>query len=291
MNVAASMNLAVCCENVSEMLALTSTAKATFLGIDNERFKSIMKISEGADGDAKKAEAAETGAKTLQLLSIKGFPRLLPEGILALVNYCRYIRELSLSYSLLSDELLFALSSEQQVQLETLRMEAHSETKPLPRLSEKAWFTFSSRLPHINLVLLSYMSNEEDYNPLLTVHVPLTHLYFGEAPSEATAARVARHCPRLVELVIAAYSFGTLDRILLSVAQGCPRLTALALGDCEVTCSGLLEFVAQCADRLKILYVWETALNEDKGFDVAELSTRVSLLLGRSWVPEYIPLW
>lgn len=74
-------------------------------------------------------------------------------GIKALVNYCRYLQELSLSYSLLSDELLLALSSEKQVQLETLRLEVHPETKPLPRVSDKAWFTFSSHLPNINLIL------------------------------------------------------------------------------------------------------------------------------------------
>lgn len=273
------------------MLALTNTAKTPFLEIDNERFKSVMTISDENSDESKKRCIEDDGSKTLQLLRIKGYPRLLPEGILALVNYCRYIRELSISYSLLSDELLLALSSEQQVQLEVLRLEAHSETKPLPRLTEKAWFTFSNRLPNINLVLLSYMTGEEDQNPLFTVHVPLTHLYFGEAPSEATITRIAQECPRLIELVIAASGSSTLDKALLSIAQGCPRLIALALGDCEITCSGLLEFVSECADRLKILYVWETALNENPDLHITELSSRISLLLGRSWVPEYIPLW
>ncbi|KOC63094.1 F-box/LRR-repeat protein 21 [Habropoda laboriosa] len=274
------------------MLALMSTAKPSFLEIDNDKFKTIMKISNEDTVEQKKDRTGndEDSSKTLQLLRIKGYPRLLPEGIQALVNYCRYLQELSLSYSLLSDELLFALSSEKQVQLETLRLEVQPETKPLPRVSEKAWFTFSNHLPNINLVLLSYMTNEDDQRPLFAPYVPITHLYFGEAPSEATVLRIGYQCPRLVELVIAAYGPGLLDHALLSIAQGCPRLSAIGLGDCEITCSGLLEFVTLCAKRLRILYVWETSLTEDSELDVTKVSKNISLLLGRTWVPEYIPL-
>ena len=57
-----------------------------------------------------------------------------------------------------------------------------------------------------------------------------------------------------------------------------------------LSCSGLLEFVTLCAKRLRILYVWETSLIEDSELDVTKLSKNVSLLLGRTWVPEYIPL-
>ncbi|CAK9831541.1 F-box/LRR-repeat protein 21 [Anthophora retusa] len=274
------------------MLALMSTAKPSFLEIDNDKFKTIMKISNEDTVEQKKDRTGsdDESSKTLQLLRIKGFPRLLPEGIQALVNYCRYLQELSLSYSLLSDELLLALSSEKQVQLETLRLEVHPETKPLPRVSDKAWFTFSNHLPNINLVLLSYVTNEEDQSPLFAPYVPITHLYFGEAPSEATVLRIGYQCPRLVELVIAAYGPGLLDHALLSIAQGCPRLSAIGLGDCEITCSGLLEFVRLCAKRLRILYVWETSLTEDPDLDVMKVSKNISLLLGRTWVPEYIPL-
>ncbi|XP_076754554.1 F-box/LRR-repeat protein 3 [Xylocopa sonorina] len=274
------------------MLALMTTAKPTFLEIDNDKFKTIMTISnEDSIGQKKdRAGTDEDSSKTLQLLRVKGFPRLLPEGIQALVSYCRYLQELSLSYSLLSDELLLALGSEKQVQLETLRLEVHPETKPLPRVSDKAWFTFSSHLPNINLVLLSYMTNEDDQSPLFAPYVPITHLYFGEAPSEAIMLRIAYQCPRLVELVIAAYGPGLIDHTLLSIAQGCPRLSAIGLGDCEITCLGLLEFVTICAKRLRILYIWETSLIEDSELDVTEVSKNISLLLGRTWVPEYIPL-
>lgn len=274
------------------MLALMNTAKLDFLDIANDKFKTIMKISNNDSSEQKKNHSGndEDSSKTLQLLRIKGFPRLLPEGIEALVNYCCYLQELSLSYSLLSDELLLALSSEKQVQLETLRLEVHPETKPLPRVSDKAWFSFSNHLPNINLVLLSYMTNEDDQSPLFAPYVPITHLYFGETPSETMILHIGYQCPRLVELVIAAYGSGLLDRALLFVAEHCPRLSAVALGDCEITCSGLLEFVTICAKRLQILYIWETSLIEDSKLDITTLSKNVSLLLGRTWVPEYIPL-
>ncbi|KZC10312.1 PREDICTED: F-box/LRR-repeat protein 3-like [Dufourea novaeangliae] len=274
------------------MLALMSTAKPAFLEIDNDKFKTIMKISSEDTVEESKDRSGkdEDASKTLQLLRIKEFPRLLPEGIQALVNYCQYLRELCLSYSLLSDELLLALSSEKQMQLETLRLEVHQEIKPLPRVSDTAWCTFSSHLPNINLVLLSYMTNEDDQSLFLTPYVPTTHLYFGEAPSEATLLRISCVCPRLIEIVIAAYGPDTLDRSLLSIAQGCPRLSAVGLGDCEISCSGLLEFVALCAKRLQILYVWETSLIEDSELDVTKVSKKISVLLGRTWVPEYIPL-
>lgn len=79
------------------------------------------------------------------------------------------------------------------------------------------------------------MTNEDDQSQLLAPYVPITHLYFGEAPSEATLLRIAGVCSRLVEIVIAAYGPDTLDRALLSVAEGCPRLNAVGLGDCEIT--------------------------------------------------------
>lgn len=43
---------------------------------------------------------------------------LAPTGVLALVDHCRCLRELSVSYTLLSDDLLNALSSERHVCLE-----------------------------------------------------------------------------------------------------------------------------------------------------------------------------
>lgn len=275
------------------MLALTTTAKSPCSEIDAEKFESMLSILEENPEERRKdlLGTEENTASTLQLLAVKGFPRLLPEGILVLVDYCRYLRELSLSYSLLSDELLLALSTEQQLRLETLRLEAHPENKPLPRITDEAWYGFADRLPNINLVVLSYMTSEEDQSKLLQACIPTTHLYFGEVPTEGTLSRIGQHCPRLMELVIACYGPGLLDAALPPIGRECPRLTALGLGECEITCSAFLEFVASCARNLQILYVQETSLIEDSEFDIATVSSRVSSLLGRAWIPEYVPLW
>lgn len=65
------------------MLALMNTAKLDFLDIANDKFK-IMKISNNDLIEQKKNRPGsdEDSSKTLQLLRIKGFPRLLPEGLI-----------------------------------------------------------------------------------------------------------------------------------------------------------------------------------------------------------------
>ncbi|XP_039313711.1 F-box/LRR-repeat protein 3 [Solenopsis invicta] len=269
------------------MFAVTSTAR---IGLDDERFKSAVTISKTRNVKSRKEYYCDDDPKTLRLVRVKGFPRLLPEGILALADYCRWLRELSLSYALLSDELLLALCSIKQIHLKTLRIEAYPEVKPLPRVSDKAWFAFSSRLPDINLVLLSYMTDDDDQKLLFASHIPVTHLYLGDAMSESIMSRLSKQCPQLIELIITAYD-GPVDRFLISMAKGCPRLSTVGLGDCEITCSGLAKFVALCAHRLQVLYVSETSLIEDADLDIAKASSNLSTLLGRTWVPEYVPLW
>lgn len=56
-------------------------------------------------------------------------------------------------------------------------------------------------------------------------------------------------------------------------------------------CSGLVEFVSICKERLRALYIWETSLVEDAKFDVTQTISKVSSLLGRTWAPEYVPPW
>ncbi|XP_018300886.1 F-box/LRR-repeat protein 3 isoform X2 [Mycetomoellerius zeteki] len=274
---------------LSQMFAVTSTEK---LGINDERFKSAVTISKAKNGKCRKDYCCgdENDPKTLHLVRVKGFPQLLPEGILALNNYCRWLRELSLSYALLSDELLLALCSVKQIHLETLRVEAYPEAKPLSLVSDKTWSTFSNHFPDINLALLSYMTDDDNKKLLFTSHIPVTHLYLDDATSESMS-RISKQCPRLIELVIATYESGPIDRFLISMAKSCSHLSAVSLGDCEITCSGLAKFVALCAHRLQVLYVSETSLIEDADFDIAKVSTNLSSLLGRTWVPEYVPLW
>lgn len=71
---------------------------------------------------------------------------------MAFVNHCRGLRDVSLPFSMLSEDLLRAITDE-HVQLETLRIEAHPETKSLPSVSDESWTIFSNHLPNINLVL------------------------------------------------------------------------------------------------------------------------------------------
>lgn len=52
-----------------------------------------------------------------------------------------------------------------------------------------------------------------------------------------------------------------------------------------------MEFVENCKGRLKLFYVWETSIIEDKNFNILTATERVSHLLKRNWTPEYIPLW
>ncbi|KAI4497228.1 hypothetical protein M0802_007712 [Mischocyttarus mexicanus] len=279
------------------MLALINTSKSAYLDIDNEglntalTFTNDKTIPEQQKKDRTRGIDDNTLTKSLQLLRIKGSPDLLAEDILKLVNHCRFLREVSMFYSLLSDDLLIALCTEEQINLETLRIEIHSETRPLPVISDKTWTTFAERFPKADLILLSYITDEEEHKSLFTSHIPVTHLYFGEAPSEFIALRIHNYCPRLVELVIATYGPGLIDDVLINVARGCPSLNSIGLGDCEISCLGLLQFVTICAERLKILYIRETSLIEDLELDVLDVTAKVSSLLGDTWVPEYIPLW
>lgn len=77
------------------MLALMSTAKPAFLEIDNDKFKTIMKISseDGIEQRKDRSEKDEDASKTLQLLRIKGFPRLLPEGIVSRIFFFFFKKE------------------------------------------------------------------------------------------------------------------------------------------------------------------------------------------------------
>lgn len=284
-------------------LALISAAKPAFLDIDEEKFTSALtvalyhsplkslEIDHTPVDDPSLATLASSTSRTLQLLRIKSCPRLSPGGILTLADHCQCLRELSLSYSLLSDELLVALSREKHVRLETLRIEAYPEPKPLPHVSDRAWLALARHSPNINLVLLTYITGEDGFAPLLASYVPVTHLYFGEDAPAAVVARIGKYCPRLVELVVSTHSPGPIDQALISAARGCPQLAAVGLGDCELSCSGFVEFVALCAERLRELYVWEASLMEDSKYDVEGAAGTVSSLLGRSWAPEYIPMW
>lgn len=79
------------------------------------------------------------------------------------------------------------------------------------------------------------MTEEEDFDSIIAVNIPLTHLFLGNSTPSAVVDKIGSLCPRLEELVISAYDPETLDKALLSIALGCPRLSAVGLGNCEIT--------------------------------------------------------
>ncbi|KAJ8683999.1 hypothetical protein QAD02_019791 [Eretmocerus hayati] len=289
------------------MVALVKEDPCWFLEVDRNQFSTALSISEEDEEDSAHSARMElidgmqsesffvisgpNAATTLQLNHAhkSGF-HLSANGVISLMNRYNGIRELSLSYSLLSDELLKALSSEKNLQLKTLRVEAHPDTKPITNVSCETWIEFADHFPNLILLLQAYLIEASDYEGLLAKHIPVTHLYLGDCVPNGAIDRIPECCPKLTELVIASYGPQNIDHILLATARSCPRLIALGLGDCEFTCSGFIEFVRMCCQRLQVLYVLETSLLEDSTYNnVAVVSAKVSALLGRSWHPNYVP--
>ncbi|XP_058798958.1 F-box/LRR-repeat protein 3-like [Phymastichus coffea] len=288
------------------MVALINENQAKFFDVDSDRFSSALAVTEEDTGGGTESDqftelcldepflaiSTPDESKTLRLSQFnKQTSRLSAKRILKLMNRCESIRELSLSFSLLSDELLRALSSDETLRLETMRVEAHPEAKPTVNVSSETWSNFANHLPDLNFVLLSYLTEATDYESLLAPHVPLTHLYFGENAPSSVIATVGERCPRLIELVVGAYGPETMDETLFTAARGCPKLAAVGLGDCELTCSGFIKFVSICCERLQVLCISDTSLIEDSEYDIAIVSTKVSELLGKSWEPNYVPYW
>lgn len=236
---------------------------------------------------------AGAGASTsLQLLRCKSCPRLSPGGVLALVDRCRCLRELSLSYTLLSDDLLTALSSERHVSLEVLRVDVYTDPdNALRPISPTAWRSLVAHSPQLNLVMYLFDLQDDSFDSLFTSYIPVTHLYFGDYVPQAVLSRVGAHCPRLVELVVGANGSSVLDSQLLDIASSCPQLTSLGLAECHVTCSGLVHLAEVCGPRLSQLVVMEECLVEDAANDLASTCSRLSQILGRDWSPEFVPMW
>ncbi|XP_011297727.1 F-box/LRR-repeat protein 3-like [Fopius arisanus] len=253
---------------------------------DKIDLESLVIEENSADSDCWQDEVLQDLRK-LQRLRIDDSSKVSSEDLVKIIREGHSLRELSLCYSHLSEDLLRVLSRD-NVSLQTMRIEAHTEPKPLGRISDTSWSALQTHSPGLNLVMACHFEDDEDYDAVLAA--PITHLYLGGSPSSKIIHRVSETCPRLLELVINSTS-GVIDEEILATARGCPQLSAVGLGDCEITCSALVKFADICKDRLRILYVWETSLIEDGNFDVSEAVASVSSLLGRSWTPEYVPPW
>ncbi|XP_015601396.1 F-box/LRR-repeat protein 3 [Cephus cinctus] len=284
------------------MLELINVSKSSFFYIDCNRFTSSLTIAFDRSplrslmidhtpvNDPSLTNLASNTSSTLHHLRMS-CPRLSPKGILKLANGCSYLRELSISYSVLSNELLMALSDKEHVHLEILCIEAHGEGKSLPLVSDKAWQSLAKHSPNIKITLLCYLAEEEDYESLFLCNFPVTNLYFGNYVPASVFMKIGKSCPRLVELIVSAHGADFIDQGLLSVARCCSKLRIVGLGDCKLTCSGLAEFVRLLGNSLRELYIWEISLIDDSKCDTNELIAKVSSLLGRTWTPEYVPLW
>lgn len=214
-------------------------------------------------------------------------------GILCVADQCHGLRELALNYHLLSDELLLALSSEKHVHLEHLRIDVVSENPGQTHfhtIRRSSWDALVRHSPKVNIVMYFFLY-EEEFQPFFCDETPVTHLYFGRAVSKEMLGRIGLNCPRLVELVVCANGLEPLDEELIRIAERCKSLTAIGLGECEVTCSGFVEFVKMCGGRLKQLSIMEEVLIPDSSYNMEQIHSEVSKHLGRMWFPDMMPTW
>ncbi|MGH0127872.1 UNVERIFIED_CONTAM: hypothetical protein FKN15_018736 [Acipenser sinensis] len=140
-------------------------------------------------------------------------------------------------------------------------------------------------------IVMYFFLCEEEFDPFFREETPVTHLYFGRAVSKEMLGRIGLNCPRLVELVVCANGLQPLDDELIRIADRCQNLTAIGLGECEVTCSGFVEFVKRCGGRLSQLSIMEEVLIPDSKYSVEQIHYEVSKHLGRMWFPDMMPTW
>lgn len=214
-------------------------------------------------------------------------------GVLAVADNCRRLRELSLSYALLSDEILLSLSSEQHATLTNLRIDVYTEPNAWQwnRISPLSWQALIRHSPNINLVLYFFIVDDETFDLFFHSFNPVSHLYFCEYVPKAVLGRVSHHCPRLKELVINGTDGPSIDLELLDIGRYCKRLSSVGLSECQISCSAFVEFARVCGIRLSELFINEDCLIPDKNYDLQNLIPAVSNWLSMDWAPEFTPLW
>ncbi|KAK9962908.1 hypothetical protein ABG768_006146 [Culter alburnus] len=287
-------------------LGLISTARPSFMNVSQSHFVSALtvvfvnskslssiKIDDTPVDDPSLKVLVANNSDTLKLLKMSSCPHVSPAGILCVADQCHGLRELALNYHLLSDELLLALSSEKHVHLEHLRIDVVSENPGQTQfhsIKKSSWDALIRHSPQVNIVM-NFFLNEEEFEPFFREETPVTHLYFGRVVSKDMLGRIGLNCPRLVELVVCANGLEPLDEELIRIAERCGSLTAIGLGECEVTCSGLMEFVKICGGRLSQLSIMEEVLIPDNTYNIEQIHSEVSKHLGRIWFPDMMPTW
>uniref|UniRef100_A0A8C0S1T4 F-box/LRR-repeat protein 21 n=2 Tax=Carnivora TaxID=33554 RepID=A0A8C0S1T4_CANLF len=259
----------------------------------NSKSLSSLKIDDTPVDDPSLKVLVANNSDTLKLLKMSSCPHVSPAGILCVADQCHGLRELALNYHLLSDELLLALSSEKHVRLEHLRIDVVSENPGQTHfhtIQKSSWDAFIRHSPKVNLVMYFFLY-EEEFDPFFRYEIPATHLYFGRSVSKDVLGRVGMTCPRLVELVVCANGLRPLDEELIRIAERCKNLSAIGLGECEVSCSAFVEFVKMCGGRLSQLSIMEEVLIPDQKYSLEQIHWEVSKHLGRVWFPDMMPTW
>ncbi|KAM4905407.1 F-box/LRR-repeat protein 3 isoform 3-T4 [Sylvia borin] len=259
----------------------------------NSKSLSSLKIDDTPVDDPSLKVLVANNSDTLKLLKMSSCPHVSPAGILCVADQCHGLRELALNYHLLSDELLLALSSEKHVRLEHLRIDVVSENPGQTQfhtIQKSSWDAFIKHSPKVNLVMYFFLY-EEEFDPFFRYETPVTHLYFGRSVSKDVLGRVGMTCPRLVELVVCANGLRPLDEELICIAERCKFLSAVGLGECEVSCSAFVEFVKMCGGRLSQLSIMEEVLIPDQKYSLEQIHWEVSKHLGRVWFPDMMPTW
>ncbi|MEE6479272.1 hypothetical protein FKM82_012198 [Ascaphus truei] len=287
-------------------LGLISTAKPSFMNVSKSHFVSALtvvfvnskslssiKIDDTPVDDPSLKVLVANNSDTLKLLKMSSCPHVSPAGILCVADQCHGLRELALNYHLLSDELLLALSAEKHVRLEHLRIDVVSENPgqtQFHHIKKQSWDALVKHSPKVNIVMYFFLY-EEEFDAFFREETPVTHLYFGRAVSKAMLGRIGMNCPRLIELVVCANGLQPLDDELIRIADGCKNLTAIGLGECEVSCSAFVEFVKMCGRRLTQLSIMEEVLIPDNKYNLEQIHYEVSKHLGRMWFPDMMPTW
>ncbi|KAG8212642.1 hypothetical protein J437_LFUL018773 [Ladona fulva] len=229
------------------------------------------------DDQSLQALVAASSLRSLQLVQMKGLSHITPQGILTVVSHCHHLRELSISWPLLSDALVKALSSKKHTSLEYLRVDVHSWYCYCPQLessniasemwkppSAECWRALVEHSPSLVLVIQFFDKDgateevispqyQEIYAPLQSFfasYIPVTHLYFGDVAPRSILAKVAQYCPRLQELVAAGvgsrYSDGSLENGDHSGSLLDAELLAMAAGCPQLVSVGLGECEVSC---------------------------------------------
>ncbi|NXC65775.1 FXL21 protein, partial [Anhinga anhinga] len=272
-------------------LGLISTAKPSFMNVSKSL--SSIKVDDTPLDDPSLKVLVANNSDTLKLLKMSSCPHVSPAGILCVADQCHGLKELALNYYILSDELLLALSSEKHVDLEHLRIDVVSENPgqvEFHTIKKQSWDALVKHSPKVNIVMYFFLY-EEEFDAFFREETPVTHLYFGRAVSKAMLGRIGMNCPRLIELVVCANGLQPLDDELIRIAERCKNLTAMGLGECEVTCRGFIEFVKMCGGRLTQLSIMEEVLIPDNDYSLDRLHLEVSKHLGRIWFPDMMPTW